>query len=315
MGNRIGKSMHYYSKLIKNLCWCITLNCLLYFIFSSRFSSLNIGEISGVFENIKEVVGFNYSVELFSLINFLLISFTVVKILFSVKKMPIVLIGLLLFTLSLNYNVASLLLGDKMFYVSNFIEKFYSNEFIIKNFIENKYALENINYSMNFVLILYSFVRTVLSDIKNINYNPSYSNGRSFYNTRVDNYYDDYNNDFYEEKKFNIRNNFDKEEVYNKRYTNGNDRVIDENGIEKYVWEYANDYENEKRLEEDRRLQEEQNFYHNYYYNNNDSYNYNPYSNDNSYGSSSWDNNDSYYNGDDSHYNNDNYYDNNDDWF
>lgn len=314
MGNRIGRSMYYYSKLIKNLCWCITLNCLLYFIFSTRFSNLNIGEISNIMTNIREIIGFNYSVKLFSFVNFLLILFTAIKILFSVKKMPIVLMGMLLFISSLDYNVASLLFGDKGFYVSNFLDSFYSSEFILNNFINNKYALENINYAMNFALILYSFVRTVLSDIKNINYNPSYSNVRSFYNTRADNYYDNYNNDFYKEKKFKIRNNFDKEEVYNKRYTNSNDKVIDENGIEKYVWEYANDYENEKRLEEDRRLQEEQNFYH-YYYNNNDSHNYDPYSNDNSYGSSSWDNNDSYYNSDDSYYNNDNYYDNNDGWF
>ena len=186
---------------------------------------------------------------------------------------------------------------------------------MLYTFFRNDYAIENLNYAVTLLIALYTFIKIVFLDKikfinnkasrrKNINYNTHYSGStNSSSNRNSDDYYYDYDYynykyNFFKNKKFKINNDFDKKEIYEKRFTNGNDRVIDENGIEKYVWEYANDYEREQRAEEDRKFLEEQNLYNNYY-NNDDSYNYDPYSDDNSYGGNSWSDNDSYYNNDD----------------
>ena len=314
MSSKINKNKNYQSKLTKKLCYYLGLNSFLYLIFSTRFLNLNIDGITNIILSIKEVIGFNYSAKLFSIINFVLISFTSIKILFLARKIPIVLILTSLFILSIDNNIAELLFGDKGFYIGSYFSEFYSSDFIVNNFISNKYSLENLNYSIVVLLNLYSFIRIFFLDITEYakpKYNSYYS-GSSSYNRFDDNQCNQYNpynhyNNPYRTKKFKIFSDFDKEQVYEKRFTNANDKVIDENGMERYVWEYANEYENEKRLEEDRKFQEEQNWYNDYYYNN-DSYNYNPYSNDNSYGGNDWAsnsyNNDSYYGG--SGYNNDN---------
>lgn len=317
MENIRRKKTYYHNKLNRNLCCYLILNCLFYFIFSQRASNLNISQINYIIGSIRDIFSFNYEFRLFSIINFLLISFTAIKILFLAKRIPIFLILILSFILTYDsFSIISLPI-DNIFSIV-FFDWFSSSTLLSNILFRSDYALENIHYSSTLVFIIYSLIKKVLLGnieyfiIKYNNFNKTYTgNNNNFNNSNYSSnsnnnhvdtcdYYDAYEyynkGGFFKEKIFRITNSFDKKEIYDKRHTNAYDKVIDESGIEKYVWQYANDYEHEKRLEEDRRLQEEQNFYNNHY--NNSSYNYNPYE-DNSYESNNWSNNDSYYNNDD----------------
>ena len=299
MTNIKKRNTYYHSKLNKNLCFYLILNCLIHFLYSGKALNLDIEMLSNFVIFTKGMFfDFTYNAEMFSLINFALITFIAIKVLFSAKKIPFILITVLLFILSIDYNISDLIFGGKKLYTHNFLNDLYSNEFMYNTFFKNNHPLENLNYLVISFILIYTYVKIATWDKIQFNQKaPKRSNSGSTApsNRKVylserssnDNNYDDYNssNKFFNSPIFRIFNDDDKRNVYDRRHTNHYDKVIDENGAERYVWEYADEYERNMRYEEEQnRIMEEQNYYN---YNNNDSYNYSPYD-DNSYGGNDW---------------------------
>lgn len=341
------KNRKKQNEITKRLCIWLILNSLLYLVCSPKFVEMNLGEITNYVIEFKEKLNFGYEPQLYAFITFGLISLAAIRILFKAKRIPIVLIGVLLFILRFDDEIV-FALGREAIYLSVKMQEYPLSQWMIDCFINSENSIENLNYTISVFIPIYFFLKkniydSIAAGIDNVfskpksskknkkkvsksstsNYKPKYSDTTSYVGSSgVNNNYDEEDDGYYynnkkinswyespvEKEKFIIMSEYDKKVAYDMRYTNPNDKIIDESGIERYVWEYANAYENEQIEEEERKRREEYE-----YYNNNNYSNYSPYE-DNEYYSV----NNDYYGNNDDYYNNNDYYGNNDDnngWF
>lgn len=321
------KGRKYQNKVIRNLSILLMINSLVYLIFSPRLIDLNIDIITEITTEIRNIVGFNYNVNTYTLINFLLIALAVVKILFIGRKLPVMLILVLLFIIKFD-DALVLKLGESAIFVRSMLDTYTSNLGIIEDLVKFKYNIEYLNYLVTICMPIYLLLKkvayNVFDGIKKItdntkkksnstSKNTTRQNNIAFSNSRgyevdddcYDNsyYHNNYNrfgnraypynnpyNPYNKKEKFRIINDYDKERVYEMSMTDPYRKVIDESGIEMYAWEYSNIYEEEKRQEEFNFQQEQFS-----YSSNNNSYPiYNSCNNDDLNDSNYYDNNDSY---------------------
>lgn len=325
------KRRKYQNKVIRNLSILLIINSLVYLVYSPRLIGLNIDVVTQIVTEIRNIISFNYNLGIFALINFLLIALASVKILLIGRRLPIMLIFILLFTIKFD-DILALRLGESAVFVRNTLDMRTSTLSVAEDIVALTYNVEYFNYLITIFMPIYLLIKRMTFDALFIKIdkivgihkekkksnvtaknstrknNINYSNGgrykvNSSPRTDYSNYYDN-------KETLTIMSDYDKQKAYEMSIVDPFGKVIDESGIERSAWEYASIYEEEKRKEEFN-FQQEQFLYNSN--SNNDYPIYDPYDNndytgnnyyDNDTYNSSYDNYDTYSNS----YDNDSYF-------
>lgn len=328
------KRRKYQNKVIRNLSILLIINSLVYLVYSPRLIGLNIDVVTQIVTEIRNIISFNYNLGIFALINFLLIALASVKILLIGRRLPIMLIFILLFTIKFD-DILALRLGESAVFVRNTLDMRTSTLSVAEDIVALTYNVEYFNYLITIFMPIYSLIKRMTFDALFIKIdkivgihkekkksnvtaknstrknNINYSNGgrykvNSSPRTDYSNYYDN-------KETLTIMSDYDKQKAYEMSIVDPFGKVIDESGIERSAWEYASIYEEEKRKEEFN-FQQEQFLYNSN--SNNDYPIYDPYDNndytgnnyyDNDTYNSSYDNYDTYSNSYDNDYYGDSY--------
>lgn len=318
------KRRKYQNKVIRNLSILLIINSLVYLVYSPRLIGLNIDVVTQIVTEIRNIISFNYNLGIFALINFLLIALASVKILLIGRRLPIMLIFILLFTIKFD-DILALRLGESAVFVRNTLDMRTSTLSVAEDIVALTYNVEYFNYLITIFMPIYSLIKRMTFDALFIKIdkivgihkekkksnvtaknstrknNINYSNGgrykvNSSPRTDYSNYYDN-------KETLTIMSDYDKQKAYEMSIVDPFGKVIDESGIERSAWEYASIYEEEKRKEEFN-FQQEQFLYNSN--SNNDYPIYDPYDNNDTY-NSSYDNYDTYSNSYDNDYYGDSY--------
>ena len=158
------KGRKYQNKVIRNLSILLMINSLVYLIFSPRLIDLNIDIITEITTEIRNIVGFNYNVNTYTLINFLLIALAVVKILFVGRKLPVMLILVLLFIIKFD-DALVLKLGESAIFVRSMLDTYTSNLGIIEDLVKFKYNIEYLNYLVTICMPIYLLLKKVAYNV------------------------------------------------------------------------------------------------------------------------------------------------------
>lgn len=345
------KGKKYEDKVIRNLSTLLIINSLVYLIYSPRLIDLNIDIVTEIVTEIRDIVSFNYNVNIFALINFFLIALAAVKILFIGRRLPIMLILVLMFIIKFD-DVLVLKLGENAVFVRNILDTYCSKLDVFSDLVGFKYNVEYSNYLISICMPVYFFLKKITYNAlfnrsKKIIGSTKKKNNATFKNTtkqnnitsskhggyKVNNTPSTYSSNYYGD-------------LYNdNNYSDLDDRTYTRNNLSgnKEAFAIMSDYDKERAYEmsmidpfgkvvdesgiemyaweygniyEEEKRQEEFNFQQEQFsYTSNNDYDYriyNPYDNNDTY-SSSYDNNDTYNSGYDDYYGNS--YDNNDSWF
>ena len=319
------KRRKYQNKVIRNLSILLIINSLVYLVYSPRLIGLNIDVVTQIVTEIRNIISFNYNLGIFALINFLLISLASVKILLIGRRLPIMLIFILLFTIKFD-DILALRLGESAVFVRNTLDMRTSTLSVAEDIVALTYNVEYFNYLITIFMPIYLLIKRMTFDALFIKIdkivgihkekkksnvtaknstrknNINYSNGGGYKvnsspRTDYSNYYDNYDdldnetytrNNLYDNKEtLTIMSDYDKQKAYEMSIVDPFGKVIDESGIERSAWEYASIYEEEKRKEEFN-FQQEQFLYNSN--SNNDYPIYDPYDNNDYTGNNYYDN-------------------------
>lgn len=173
LGNRGRK---YENKVIRNLSILLMINSLIYLIYNPRLTELNIDVITEFVTVVKDIVSFDYNANTFALINFLLIALAVVKILFIGRRLPVVLILVLLFIIKLD-DALVLKLGESAIFIRSILDTYTSNLSVIEDLVKFKFSIEHLNYFITICMPIYLL-------LKKITYNTFVAIKRTIYDTK-----------------------------------------------------------------------------------------------------------------------------------
>ena len=262
------KRRKYQNKVIRNLSILLIINSLVYLVYSPRLIGLNIDVVTQIVTEIRNIISFNYNLGIFALINFLLIALASVKILLIGRRLPIMLIFILLFTIKFD-DILALRLGESAVFVRNTLDMRTSTLSVAEDIVALTYNVEYFNYLITIFMPIYSLIKRMTFDALFIKIdkivgihkekkksnvtaknstrknNINYSNGgrykvNSSPRTDYSNYYDN-------KETLTIMSDYDKQKAYEMSIVDPFGKVIDESGIERSAWEYASIYEEEKR--------------------------------------------------------------------
>lgn len=343
--NLNNKGRKYQNKVIRNLSILLMINSLVYLIYSPRLIDLNIDVVTEIVTDIRDVISFNYDINTFALINFFLIALAAVKVLFIGRRLPIMLILVLMFIIKFD-DVLVIRLGEIAVYIRSMLDTYTSNLGVIEDLSEFKLSVEYLNYLITIFMPIYLLLKRMTYDalfikiekiigsakekkkrnvtVKNTGRqnNSTFSNGRGYkvnsapsdgnsnyygnlYNC---NNYNDLDNETYTHNSlFNNKEKFTIMSDYDKEraYEMSMVKPFEKVVDESGIEMYAWEYGN---IYEEEKRQEEFNFQQEQFlYSSNSDYDYPIYN--------PYDNNDTYSS---SSYNDDYYgnsYDNNDSWF
>ncbi len=170
------KGRKYENKVIRNLSILLMINSLIYLIYNPRLTELNIDVITEFVTVVKDIVSFDYNANTFALINFLLIALAVVKILFIGRRLPVVLILVLLFIIKLD-DALVLKLGESAIFIRSILDTYTSNLSVIEDLVKFKFSIEHLNYLITICMPIYLL-------LKKITYNTFVAIKRTIYDTK-----------------------------------------------------------------------------------------------------------------------------------
>lgn len=153
----------YQNKVTKKLCIALIINAIVYLIFSQKLLNLDIEVVTNIITSIKDIINFDYSTDLYSLINFGLIAFSAMKILLIGRRIPFVLIFALFIMIKLDSSLVKIF-GDYGSSIQMLLDKYQFTDMITKYFKEYEYGVENFNYAITMFMPVYLFFKRAFFD-------------------------------------------------------------------------------------------------------------------------------------------------------
>ena len=119
--------------------------------------NLDIEVVTNIITSIKDIINFDYSTDLYSLINVGLIAFSAMKILLIGRRIPFVLIFALFIMIKLDSSLVKIF-GDYSSSIQMLLEKYQFTDMITKHFEEYEYGVVFISIIIVIIFIIYIMV-------------------------------------------------------------------------------------------------------------------------------------------------------------